>query len=62
MPHTKGAPLTAAEHAQKVAASKRSPWRRPYDPASKRQRDCAKHFAKLAEAGDSRRIPRPELD
>ena len=40
--------------------SKNSPWRNT--PISKRSAKCHEYFRKLAEKGDDRRVPRPELD
>ena len=39
-----------------------SPWRRIGKRPSKRQRRNAEYFEALAKAGDTRRVPRPELD
>ena len=40
--------------------SRNSPWRKL--PLSAKSARCLEYFAKLEAAGDSRRIPRPELD
>ena len=40
--------------------SQNSPWRKT--PISHRSAVCNEYFQKLAEQGDTRRIPRPELD
>jgi hypothetical protein len=40
--------------------SRNSSWRRK--PISERSAQCHEYFTKLAEAGDTRRVPRPELD
>ena len=42
------------------ANSASSPWRKT--PISKRSAECHEYFHALAEAGDTRRVPRPELD
>ena len=53
--------LSAAEFSavmRKVSA--RSPWRKSV--ISRKSAKCQEYFQRLAEAGDTRRVPRPELD
>ena len=40
--------------------SQNSPWRKT--PISRRSALCHEYFTMLAERGDTRRVPRPELD
>ena len=42
--------------------SANSPWRHAAKTGSPRQRRNAAYFEALAAAGDTRRVPRPELD
>jgi len=42
--------------------SANSPWRHAAKTGSPRQRRNAAYFEELAKAGDTRRVPRPELD
>jgi hypothetical protein len=42
--------------------SQNSPWRQAAKTGSARQRRNAAYFEMLAAAGDTRRVPRPELD
>jgi hypothetical protein len=42
--------------------SQNSPWRKAAKHGSARQRRNAAYFAELAAKGDTRRVPRPELD
>ena len=42
--------------------SANSPWRHAAKTGSARQRRNAAYFEELAKAGDTRRVPRPELD
>jgi HEAT repeat protein len=58
----KGKPSAAFFSVQNRANSQRSPWRTAAKSGSPRQRRNAAYFDALAEAGDTRRVPRPELD
>jgi hypothetical protein len=42
--------------------SQNSPWRTSAKTGSARQRRNARYFEELARRGDTRRVPRPELD
>jgi hypothetical protein len=42
--------------------SQNSPWRTAAKSGSPRQRRNAAYFEELARRGDTRRVPRPELD
>jgi hypothetical protein len=42
--------------------SRNSPWRTSAKTGSARQRRNAAYFEELAKRGDTRRVPRPELD
>jgi hypothetical protein len=42
--------------------SQNSPWRQAAKHGSARQRRNARYFEELAAKGDTRRVPRPELD
>jgi hypothetical protein len=42
--------------------SQNSPWRQAAKTGSARQRRNAAYFEELARRGDTRRVPRPELD
>jgi hypothetical protein len=42
--------------------SQNSPWRKAAKTGSPRQRRNARYFEELAAKGDTRRVPRPELD
>jgi hypothetical protein len=58
------APIDKVSHCEWSAINKRnsakSPWRKAI--ISARSAECQKHFRQLAEQGDTRRVPRPELD
>lgn len=51
---------TAQRSALMRRVSARSPWRRT--AISQRSQACLDYFQELADAGDTRRVPRPELD
>ena len=56
----KGKPTAGFWVAQNKRNSANSPWRNT--PISRRSAQCHEYFEKLAEKGDTRRVPRPELD